>query len=862
VVFESYKSGNLRTGNFSVLNSYFYKINSNIDILFASENFSQIRLRRSAAMKFLKMSTIILTSIILAIVLASCSGSSKNQTPLEPDNQVSDLPSFGTGETSGRTLLAIYDAVIDPIAKTFTVTPDERTADYHFPLTQLYPNVLQITGFGFIPNLWADIKLKHPFPGSGIEGFDPRVIAILPANLDVSFDYPMLDVSGNNSVVLEPDGYTKLFDNLSGTIVGNTNPFKAYFKNQPNRVWSDTGVTEETQRWQMDLAGFGGQLRYKLVVDVSTNFPDPPTPVTDNAAEPVQIDVVVGPGLTQNGGSTDIDVTLLDWQGHAGIGGVQVEAPDLFDGIVILEYSAPGPNPNEYVYTGTIANSLHAPFGEYKIMVATWDQVTGIYIYNEVAVIVNYMLDEGNLIWAKRAGGTDYEYGEGITTLSDDSTIVTGWFRGKATFGKEEPNQTVLLSDGYSYCDIFIARYNLDGTLAWAKRAGGEREDKGFGIIALSDDSIVIIGYFEDLSTFGFGEPNQTILTSAGYKDIFIARYNPDGSLAWAKRAGGASWDEGFGITTLSDDSTVVTGRFGLDNGGSATFGQGEPNETILTSAGVCDIFIARYNPDGTLSWAKRAGGTSSECGYGITTLSDDSTVVTGTFWASATFGPGEINEIVLTSAGAFDMFIARYNPDGTLAWAKRAGGVSGEESWGITTLSNNSTIVTGSFWGPATFGQGEPNQTVLTSYGIFIARYNPDGTLAWAKRAGGAGAGSGKGITTLSNNSTVVTGYFYGSATFGPDEPNQTVLDSAGGADIFIARYNPDGTLAWAKRAGGSVNDEGWGIASLSDNSTVATGYFGYPDGGTATFGLGEPNETVLTSAYTADIFIARFAP
>jgi hypothetical protein len=170
-----------------------------------------------------------------------------------------------------------------------------------------------------------------------------------------------------------------------------------------------------------------------------------------------------------------------------------------------------------------------------------------------------------------------------------------------------------------------------------------------------------VTGYFNGSATFGPGEPNQTVLTSAGSNDIFIAHYNPDGTLAWAERAGGASSyaDEGLGITTLSDNSTVVTGNFYE----SATFGEGEPNQTVLTSAGTYDIFIARYNPDGTLAWAKRAGGASEyDYGYGITTLSDDSTVVTGVFEISAIFGPGEPNETVLTSAGYRDIFIARFN--------------------------------------------------------------------------------------------------------------------------------------------------------------------------------------------------------
>jgi len=489
---------------------------------------------------------------------------------------------------------------------------------------------------------------------------------------------------------------------------------------------------------------------------------------------------------------------------------------------------------------------------------------------------VNDMSDEdfsivfppGDLLWAKRAGGTSSEHGVGITTLSDNSTVVTGYFGGSATFGPGEPNETVLTSAGWD--DIFIARYNTDGTLAWAKRAGGSNYDYGYEITTLSDNSTVVTGWFGypagGSATFGPGEANETVLVSAGGTDIFIAHYNTDGTLAWAKRAGGASFaDGGYGITTLSDNSTVVTGFFYV----SATFGPGEPNQTVLASAGGYDIFIARYNPNGTLAWAKRAGGTFYDEGNGIMTLSDNSTVVTGFFGksgsgptgGSATFGPGEPNETVLTSAGYGDIFVARYNPDGTLAWAKRAGGTGDDEGYEITTLSDNSTVVTGWFQGLATFGPGETNETVLTSAGsidIFIAHYNPDGTLAWAKRAGGTGDDGGGGITTLSDNSTVVTGQFWYTATFGPGEPNQTVLTSAGWPDIFIARYNPDGTLAWAKRAGGVSGDVGYGITTLSDNSTVVTGTFFI----SATFGPGEPNETVLNSAGIADIFIARFLP
>jgi uncharacterized delta-60 repeat protein len=816
-------------------------------------------------MNLIKVLIILLLMLACALLSIACSNGNSPLMPAE-ENQpgiARDTPESIGAANENRKLLAVYDVFIDPITKAFMITPADRTAQLHVPLTYLYPNVLEITDYGWTPGLWADITLIHPFHGSSIDAFDPRVIAILPANPNVSFVYPVLGVNGNNAVVLEPDGYTKLFDNLGGAIPGNINPFKAYFKDQPNRIWSGRGVPEKTLRWQINIDGFGGEpFQFKLVVDVSSNYPDAPEPVIDNAREPVQIDATVAPGLTTEGGDSEITVTLLDWQGESGIGGVFVEAPDLFNSTVNLSYSGPGPNANEYIYGGLIANSLLASEGEYEILIATFDLNTEIYMYNEFSVNVVDASGDGNLAWVKQAGNVGDDSGIAVTVLSDNSTVMTGYFKGSTTFGSGDPNETILTSTGMA--EIFIARYNPDGTLKWAKHAGGLKDDIGGAITSLSDDSTVATGYFQGSATFGPGEINQTVLTSAGNLDIFIARYNPDGTLLWAKRAGGSdhdyNGDEGFGITSLSDDSTVVTGRYCI----TAEFGSKEAsktNYTILTSAGYQDIFIARYNPDGTLAWAKSAGGTDTDFSYGITSPSDDSVVITGGFGETATFGKGEINETILTSLGRRDIFVAKYNPDGTLAWVKQAGGERASVPNQITALSDNSTVVTGYFDGPVIFGPGEPNETVLTDAGyndIFIARYNPDGSLAWVKRAGGISNEESQGITALSNDSTVITGVFVDSATFGLGEPNQTVLIASGSDDIFIAWYNPDGTLKRAKRAGGPDHDWGRGIVSLSNDSTVVTGFFE----GSATFGPGELGETVLTSAGSWDIYIARFKP
>ncbi len=469
-------------------------------------------------------------------------------------------------------------------------------------------------------------------------------------------------------------------------------------------------------------------------------------------------------------------------------------------------------------------------------------------------------LPPGSLIWAKEAGNGFGDSGRGISTFSDGSSVVTGFFLSTAIFGAGEENETVLLPFGND--DIFIARFTPDGTLQWAKSAGSTGNDVGRDVTAIPDGSAIVTGYFSGSATFGAGEGNQTILLPAGGYDMFIAKYNLDGTFAWAKNAGGAGDDGSTSISAFSDGAVLVTGYFES----TATFGEGEGNETILTSAGNRDIFISKYNPDGTLVWAKSILGAEWDTGWGVSALPDDSAILVGHFTNTATFGSGEGNQTVLISAGGRDSFIAKYNPNGTLNWVKSAGSTDSVYGQDASTLPDGTTTIVGYFDGNnATFGLGEGNETVFSSDGgfdVFVAKYNPDGTLAWAKRAGGTGSDLGRGISVIPDGSTVVTGYFGGfsasPATFGKGEVNETVLSSTGWSDIFVAKYNSDGTVAWAKSAGGSSDEMSWAISALSDGSSIVTGYFE----GNATFGAGEVNETILTGFGAGDIFIAKFSP
>jgi hypothetical protein len=333
------------------------------------------------------MKTLIKVLVTFSILLLtgssfSCSGSnSAVEPPIE--NQQSDIPVL-PDEDSNRSMVAAYDVSIDPEGMNLEITPSSRIANYHFNLSGLFPKVLAITGYGFDPShnndFYADIRISHPFQSSGIDGFDPRVIALLPARDGVSMYYPSSNVLANNKALLNPDAYTRLWDSVNPGIVGNTNPFKAYFKDVDHRRWSSSGQTSQTQRFYIDLDGFGGPAQFTLVVDVSTNYPNTPQPVIDNASEPVAMSAVVTSEMTPAGGQATIEVTLLDWQGSNEIRS-RIECPNLFSGFVTLNFNRNGTNPDEYIFSRTFNNTLGASPGDYDVLVTGWDVNFGNHIY-------------------------------------------------------------------------------------------------------------------------------------------------------------------------------------------------------------------------------------------------------------------------------------------------------------------------------------------------------------------------------------------------------------------------------------------------------------------------------------------------
>ena len=376
----------------------------------------------------------------------------------------------------------------------------------------------------------------------------------------------------------------------------------------------------------------------------------------------------------------------------------------------------------------------------------------------------------GTVLWAKSAGGISDDFGRSITTDKDGNVLVTGGFSSPTiTFGNMTLTNAV-------FNDIFVVKYDGSGNLLWAKSAGGNGIENGQSITTDAIGNVLITGIFDSPSlTFG-----TTTISNEGNSNIFVVKYDPSGNVLWAKSEGGTGGEFAQSISTDMSGNILVTGSF---NGVSLTIGS-----TTLSTAGVFDIFILKYDANGNVLWVKSAGGTSNEQGESIAADADGNVMITGFFSSpSIIFGNTTLTNTVTSGQG---IFVVKYDVSGNVLWAKSAVGNSNNVGRGICALANGNILVAGLFASPLlTFGTTtltNANNTGINT-DIFVVEYDASGHVVWAKSAGSTGIERAHGIANDPNGNIFITGYFTGTTVkFGA-----TTLTNSGSNDFFVAKLD-----------------------------------------------------------------------
>lgn len=268
----------------------------------------------------------------------------------------------------------------------------------------------------------------------------------------------------------------------------------------------------------------------------------------------------------------------------------------------------------------------------------------------------------------------------------------------------------------------------------------------------------------------------------------------------------------------------------------------------ILLQASLPQVYAQNY------VWAHAIGGAFGGGGKKIASDANGNVYVIGDFTDTHDFDPGA-GVANLTSAGNTDIFIAKYDANGNYLWAQGFGAGLGDSGENIYVDASGNVYVTGSFQGTIDFdpGGGVTNLTSAGSGDTFFAKYDTNGNYIWAKSIAGSSNNLGSAISVDGNGNVYVVGGFEGTADFDPDA-GVANLTSAGGSDIFFAKYNANGTYQWAHGIGGTSGDRAERVAIDDNGNTYIAGIFQ----GTVDFDP-EAGTANLTNAGTS-IFFAKY--
>ncbi len=448
--------------------------------------------------------------------------------------------------------------------------------------------------------------------------------------------------------------------------------------------------------------------------------------------------------------------------------------------------------------------------------------------------------------WTERVGGSNVDVIKKVTTDDNGNVYVIGEFKQTIHF-----NTNDYTSLGGS--DVFIAKFNADGTAIWITTIGGTGDDFGEDISfkTFAGSSVLLI-CGSGTGTLLFSPPYASSFTRAaqGDRDFFIGSLNTSNGNIIAQMSGCTntgvnSSKEAFGAAFDNTTGQIfVTGYVRCS--GTDFFG----NNSLPDNGGGKCFFFAKY--DSNLSFnkvrfaPKSIGNPGESAGTGIFVAPAGNGIegmvsVCGYYQSQVEFAeqsPGLATTPLLSNYNpqgfwllfdpsdpkCFDPKFAPFN----LGYSFDGSGPFGYViPTGILIAPNTNLYVTGYYNNNINIGGINLNSSgandAFVSRLDFTAPYGSTYTY-WLNRIGNTGQDKAQGLALSGNGSNLfVTGGFNGTLSF-----SGSILNSIGDGDIFIAKYNAaDGTGNWITRLGGKYGDQGLSIAVNADNDIYFGGLF-----------------------------------
>jgi hypothetical protein len=334
---------------------------------------------------------------------------------------------------------------------------------------------------------------------------------------------------------------------------------------------------------------------------------------------------------------------------------------------------------------------------------------------------------------------------------------------------------------------------------SWAVRAGGPKADKTRGLCTDAVGNIYLTGEFSGRADFG-----EHVVESKGDLDFFVAKYSPDGRCLWISTGGGTKTDRGYSVAVDAQGNVFTTGHF---QSSDAMFG----NEALREQRGDYDLFVAKHDAQGRLLWVKTGGGAGYDFGHGIDVDRAGNCYVTGSIVEEITAANGK-------PARVGRAFVAKFAPDGALAWRCFPTGTGATTGQDLAVDAEGNAVICGVVSGSTLYG--ELPLANPAGRDAFAAKFDASGRALWVFKADGSTNAMFASVALDGRGGVCLSGMFQGALKLGGK-----TISSRGAHDVLIAKLSPEGTLRWFHTAGSAQTDYGLGITADAAGNCYVTG-------------------------------------
>lgn len=291
----------------------------------------------------------------------------------------------------------------------------------------------------------------------------------------------------------------------------------------------------------------------------------------------------------------------------------------------------------------------------------------------------------GDLIWIESFGGNDHDFLNDLAVDNEGRAVITGSFKESITVGGVTYNSVIDPEENEPSYDLFVVKYDPNGTVLWSKHGQAIYEDRGTGLAINSNNEIALIGQFSDTLTLTNVYNNQV------YNTGFVMLLDSDGGELWMRKMS-ASMCVPYDVVFYQDSLIYITGDF------TGQLGIFTDPLVTTTSPYSKKVFLTKMNTQGNVLWLENDGSNTQLSSRAVGVDNSGNAYITGYFKCRMDEYSEEYGAGVFYSAGRRDVFITKFSHDGNREWERQFGGPGDDVAWDLVIQTENQPVIAGAF--------------------------------------------------------------------------------------------------------------------------------------------------------------------